>query len=186
MDPFTPRAFKPEMMKSCHLYWTTAAEVLRWVMSNIQMGERSPARVGAEMRRQERAASLQRAGSRKWFSAVACRWCWPCMFKIRRDVAPKPLDDSKHIDITVDDNPRAIYLHVGPSITGAPSHLCPSLNLTDDLQDMTATVYPRAPYTKPSAYSDAVASGRFSLCPHLRPHSIKILIFAEVQFWLLL
>jgi hypothetical protein len=39
---------------------------------------------------------------------LARRWCCLCMFKIRRDVAPKPLEDSEHIDITVDGNLRAI------------------------------------------------------------------------------
>jgi hypothetical protein len=42
------------------------------------------------------------------------------------------------------------------------------------------------PISEPSAYSDAFANGRFSLCPYIRPHSVRLLIFTEFQFWLLL
>jgi hypothetical protein len=38
-----------QMMKSYHLYWTTAAGVFRGAMLSIQVGERSTARVDAEM-----------------------------------------------------------------------------------------------------------------------------------------
>lgn len=68
------------------------------------MSERSAARIGAEVGRCLSAA--RRIENVVWLGGSAVML--PLHVEMRRDVVRKPLEDSKHIDIVVDSDPRVI------------------------------------------------------------------------------